>query len=561
MSPLIPLALPRLRNPFAGYRPSWVRPDLLGALTVVAILVPEGVAYAAMSGVPPQCAFYAAPVVLLIYAVAGSSRNLAVAATAPAAVLTSAAVTGVSVDPARAPALAAALSVLSGGILLVTGIARCGFIADFLAPPVLTGFLAAMSLVIMVRQAARYVGLHSADGDFFVKAVHILRDARQWNGTSIAVATAGLVLLLALERWLPRIPSTLAVLVLGIVASPALGLHAHGVAVVGEIPRALPALRVPHVAAGHWWHLAEQSGGLALIVFAVSFSVAQRLDVKDGGRAPDANREMAALGLANIGAGLVGGFPVSGSPSASPAQREAGGRTPAVGVYAAAGIVLVAAFCTPAFPQLPEPVLAAIILAAVRGFVVTGAATLRRYWYEYRPSFWTAVTALVGVLLFELLPGLLLAVALSLGVFIWQAGQLTVSELGQLPGRDEFTALERRPKGAAPCPGLVIARADGALFFGNTRRLDAGLQDLLAETSDARVLVLDISASYRLPLPVVDVVASLRARLRSREIDLWFSRVHPLAAQALEAGPLADVPRYPSPEAALDAFRADRAVS
>jgi SulP family sulfate permease len=560
----------RLRNPFEDYRMEWLRGGLLGALTAIAIVVPEGVAYAEMSGVPPQCAFYAAPVVLMVYALFGSGRYLVVATTAPAAVLTSAAVTGVSTDPARAPGLAAALAVAAGGVLLATGLARCGFVADFLAPPVLVGFLAALSLVIMVRQGPHIVGIHGSDGDFFLKLYHVLVSLPEWHWASIEVGLTALALLLALERWWPRIPSTLVVLVLGIGAAYAFGARQHGVAVVGRIPRALPWLRLPHVGAGDWWSLAGNSLGLALIVFTVSFSVAQRLDTDgratayprkpDGSSAntwrslgPAPDQEMAALGLAKLAAGLVGGFAVSGSPSASPAQQEAGGRSPAVGLFAAAGVVLIAAFCTPVFSQLPEPVLAAIILAAVRGFALSGIVALRRYWAESKTTWSIAVTALLGVLVFELLPGLLIAAALSFVVFVWQAGQLTVSRLVRGPSDTGFV-VQGTYEGAPPMPGVVLLRPDGPLFFGNARRLHAGVREAVVAATGVRVAVLDLSASYRLPLPVLDTLEDLREELRRQGIELWLTWVNPPASKSIATTPLADLPCPASPSSALAAF-------
>lgn len=520
-----------------GYRKKWLRGDTLGALTAWALIVPECVAYAQIAGVPPQNAFYAAPVALLVYALVGRSNFLIVGATSAAAVLSAATVAEISADPADAVGLSAALAVIVGAVLLVAGLARLGFITNFLAEPALVGFLFGMALTIVVRQAAKLTGVSSGDGNFFERLWTILRQAPKWSLTTLAVAIAALVMLFLLERWLPRLPAALIVLILGLAASSLLRLDDHGVETVGKIPAAVPVPHLPGVPAEDWIALAGGALGVALVVFAEAFSIANRF-AREHGQEVDANREMAAVGLSNIAVGFVRGFVVSGSASRSAAAAGAGGRTPMVSVIAAALILLTGAFLTPLFTDLPEPVLGAIVIVAVRGFLRT--SELRRYARLDRPSLWVALTALLGVLLFDLLPGLLLAVALSLILFIAAASRRELSVLGLLPGSTLYVDTAEHAD-AMTVPEVLVVRPDGSLFFGNVNRVRLAVRDRLKEADPApRAVVLNLSGSFRLGIPVLDTLDELREELERQGASLHVAHLRGRAAQEFSRHPLRD---------------------
>ncbi|MEU9096036.1 SulP family inorganic anion transporter [Streptomyces sp. NPDC048428] len=352
-----------------NYRKGLLRGDMLGALTAWALIVPESVAYAQFAGVPPQNAFYAAPVALLVYALFGRRSNfLIIGATSAAAVLSAATVSDISGDTKDAVGLSAALAVIVGVVLLVAGLARLGFITNFLAEPALVGFLFGMALTIVVRQGAKLAGVSSGDGNFLERLWTLLSKAPDWSLATLAAGAASLTLLFLLERFVPRLPAALIVLVLGLVLSAALGLKDHGVDIVGKIPSAVPVPHLPGIPAENWIALAAGALGVALVVFAEAFSIANRF-AREHGQEVDADREMTAVGLSNIAVGLVRGFVVSGSASRSAAATGAGGRTPMVSLIAAALILLTGAFLTPLFTDLPEPVLGAIVIVAVRGFM------------------------------------------------------------------------------------------------------------------------------------------------------------------------------------------------
>ncbi|MEW1902115.1 SulP family inorganic anion transporter [Streptomyces sp. NPDC086147] len=520
-----------------SYRKGLLRGDVLGALTAWALIVPESVAYAQIAGLPPQNAFYAAPVALLVYALFGRSNFLIVGATSAAAVLSAAAVSGISGDPKDAVGLSAALAVVVGVVLLIAGVARLGFVTNFLAEPALVGFLFGMALTIVVRQGAKLVGVSSGDGDFFERLWTILGRIPDWSLATLAVGACALALLLLLERFAPRLPAALIVLALALLLSAPLGLKDHGVDLVGEIPPAVPVPHLPGIAAEDWIALSAGALGVALVVFAEAFSIANRF-AREHGQEVDADREMAAVGLSNIAVGLVRGFVVSGSASRSAAATGAGGRTPMVSLIAAGLILLTGAFLTPLFTDLPEPVLGAIVIVAVRGFMRTDE--LRRYAALDRQSLWVALTALIGVLLFDLLPGLLLAVALSLVLFIAAAGRRDVAVLGRLPGTRLYADTAQHPD-AATTPGVLAVRPDGSLFFGNVNRVRLAIRDLVTNASPPpRAVVLDLTGSYRLGIPVLDTLDELGEELTRKDITLHLAHVRARAEPDLARHALAD---------------------
>jgi len=535
-----------------GYRPALLRGDGLGALTAWALIVPEGVAYAQIAGVPPQNAFYAAPVALLAYALLGRSRLLIIGSTSAAAVLSGATVSSVSGDPELAVGLSAALAIIAGAVLLVAGVARLGFITNFLAEPALVGFLFGMALTIVVRQGAKIVGVSSGDGDFFQRIWQLLAHIGHWSVLSVVVGLVAVGVLFALERFLPRLPASLMVLVLGLAVSAATHLDHHGVDIVGRIPAAVPTPHLPGIPAHDWLALTAGAFGVALVCFAEAFSIASRF-ARESGDEVDADREMIAVGVSNIGVGLFRGFVVSGSASRTAAAKGAGAATPMVSLIAAVLVLVTGAFLTPLFTDLPEPVLGAIVIVAVRGFLRT--SELRRYARHDRPSLWVALTAVTGVLVFDLLPGLLLAVVLSLALFVAAASRPAVAVLGRLPGTRRYADTADAPQ-ARQLPGVLVVRPDAALFFGNVDRVRRTVLEQVA-TADPRptAVVLDLNASYHFGIPVLDTLQDLRTELDRQGVVLHLARIRAPARPALAQHPLGRAPIHDTVD--LDGDRAE----
>jgi high affinity sulfate transporter 1 len=530
-----------------------VRGDGVGALTAWAIIVPESVAYAQIAGVPPQNAFYAAPVALVIYAIFGSSRNLVIGATSAAAILSASTVGAISHNAQDAVELSAALAIVAGVILIVAGLLKLGFITNFLAEPALTGFLFGMALIIVVRQLGKLVGVSTGDGDFFERLWHILRQIDSWSLVTIVVGVLAIGALLALERYLPKVPSSLAVLAVGIAASYAFSLEDHGVSVVGKIPSSLPTVHVPDIT---WHQVAQLTGGgfgLALVVFAESYSIASRFG-RAHGYEVDASQEMISMGASNAAVGFVRGFAVSGSASRTAAVEGAGGATQMVSLIAAVLVLITAAFLTPLFTQLPDPVLGAIVIVAVRGFLRVG--TMREYWRRDRASFAVAAAALLGVLVFDLLPGLIIAVALSLVLFIAYASRPRLTTLGRTSAGD-YVATDGRPD-VTTIPGLLMLRLDGGLFFGNANQVRHAVADQVSTGAPTpSVVCLVLSSSYHLGMPVLDVLGELDDEVRRHGSELWLVGVPASARPQLAVDPLAarlDGRQFATPRAAAERF-------
>ncbi|GAA4245090.1 sulfate permease [Dactylosporangium darangshiense] len=498
-----------------GYRREWWRGDVAGAVIAAAVIVPESVAYAQLAGVPPQHGFYAAPVALVAYALLGTSRLLLVGSTSAAAVISASAV-GAAVGGGAAgsfAALSAAFAMVCGLLLVAAGLLRLGFLANFLSDAALTGFLSGMALVIVVRQAPTLLGVSGGDGNFFERAGHIAVHPDELQPATAATAAAALAALLALQRWLPRVPAAIVVLAGSIAASAALGLARRGVDVVGALPRGLTRPAAPGVGWRDWLLLAAGAGGAALVVFAESYSVAARCAGRRGPRV-DADRELVALGVTNLAAGWFRGFAVSGSASRTAAVAGTGARTPMVSLLAAALVLLTAALCTPLLGVLPQAVLAAIIVVALRGFLRLGRFV--RYWRLQRPAFAVAAAALLGVLCFDLLPGLAIAVVLSLVLFA---------------GRGARPHLREEHLGG---DSALVLRPDRPLFYGNAEPVRVAVLDRAnAESPD--VVVLDLANSAGIGVAVADMLLTLDDDLRAGPgTRLWLAGVDAAGRRVLD---------------------------
>jgi high affinity sulfate transporter 1 len=514
-----------------GYRKRWLPFDVIAGLTVCAILVPEGMAYAELAGVPPEYAFYAAPVALLAYAALGSSRQLVVAVSSAIAIMSAATVGEIAVEgSAEFVALTAALAILAGLVSVAAGVLKLGRIAQFFSESVLIGFVFGLALLISIKQIPKLLGIE-AHGE---SAIELLRDIvpqlSETDVLTLAVGAAGIAGMLLLERRLPRIPAALVILLASIGVSAALGLEAAGVHVVGDLPAGLAPPSLPGVGLEVLPLLLVGAVGIALVAFAEAIGPANEFARVHGGRV-DPNRELIAIGAANTSAGLFSGFPIGSSLSKSAANDRAGARTPMSLVTAAAATALVALFLTPLFGPLPEATLGAIVIVAVMGMMKVGK--MRRLWDLRRADFWLAIIALVGVLVVPTLQALGIAVVASLGVLVWRASEPRLTFLGRASGGLEPLDLRTAPETAVP--GLVIVRPDELLFFANAASVRDGILAAVAEAAPpCTVVLLDLSLTPEVDVPVVEVLEGLHGRLADAGIELWLSHLRPVARETLE---------------------------
>jgi len=520
-----------------GYQRSWLRFDVIAGLTVCAILVPEGMAYAQLAGVPPEYAFYAAPIALLAYAALGSSRQLVVAVSSAVAIMSAATISEIAVaGSAEYIALTAALAILAGLISIAFGVLKLGRIAQFFSESVLLGFVFGLALLITIKQIPKILGIE-AHGDTALALVRdMLPHVREADLLTLAVGVGGICVMIVLERRLPRVPAALVVLLGSIAVSVAFGLEAHGVNVVGPLPAGLAGPKLPGVGLAALPQLLAGALGIALVAFAEAIGPANEFAREHGGRI-DPNRELIALGAANTGAGLFSGFPIGSSLSKSAANDRAGAKTPASLITAAAATALVALFLTPLFTSLPEATLGAIVIVAVAGMMKV--AKMRQLWRLRRAEFWLASIALVGVLVMPTLPALGIAVVVSLGMLVWRASQARLTFLGRARGSLEPDDLRMVPNAAIP--GLLIVRPDQMLFFANAASVREAIMRAVADTdSRPTVVLLDLGLTPEVDVPVVEALEHLQKRLAADGIEFWLSDLRPDARDLLDrAGVLA----------------------
>jgi sulfate permease, SulP family len=514
-----------------GYQRSWLPVDVIAGLTVCAILVPEGMAYAGIAGVPPEAAFYAAPIGLLAYAILGGSRQLVVAVSSAVAIMSAATVSLLAT--AGSPdyiTLTAALALLAGLISIVAGVLKLGRVAQFFSESVLIGFVFGLALLITVKQIPKLLGIE-AEGEFAVQLVlDMLPKLDETHLLTLAVGAVDIVALILLERLVPRVPAALVVLVGSIAASIAFGLESHGVAVVGPLPAGLVAPSLPGAGLAALPLLFVGAAGIALVAFAEAIGPANEFAQKHGGRI-DPNVELIALGASNTGAGLFSGFPIGSSLSKSAANDRAGARTPMSLVTAAGATALVALFLTPLFEQLPEATLGAVVVVAVSGMMKVDK--LRRLRRLRRIDFGLAMIALVGVLVMPTLEALGLAVLASLGVVVWRASEPRLTFLGRPRGHLEPVEIGRET--TATIPGLLIMRPDQMLFFANTAAVrDAVVRAACDMDPRPKVVVLDLSLTPDADVPVVEMLVNLYRRLAADGIALWLCRVTPAVVDLLD---------------------------
>ncbi len=514
-----------------GYQRGWLRPDLIAGLTVCAILVPEGMAYAELAGMPPETAFYAAPAALLAYAILGSSRQLVVAVSSAIAIMSAATISELAAaGSAEYAALTAALAILAGLVSMAAGFLKLGRIAQFFSESVLLGFVFGLALLISIKQIPKLLGIE-AHGESALDLVRdIVPQLRETDPLTLAVGLAGIAVLVVLERRLPRVPSALVVLLGSIGVSVAVGLEGLGVEVVGDLPAGLGRASLPGVGLDALPLLFAGAVGIALVAFAEAVGPANEFAREHGGRI-DPNRELIAIGAANTGAGLFSGFPIGSSLSKSAANDRAGARTPASLVTAAAATALVALFLTPLFEPLPEATLGAIVIVAVTGMMKVGK--LRRLWALRRIDFWLAMIALVGVLVMPTLQALGIAVVASLGILVWRASEGRLTFLGRASGGLEPVDLRSVPEAAIP--GLMIVRPDEMLFFANVASVREGILAAAAATEPRpTVVLLDLSLTPEVDAPVVEALEDLHQRLAADATELWLSNLRPDAGDILE---------------------------
>lgn len=503
-----------------AYDRAALRPDLIGGLVSWAVMVPISIAYAALAGMPPEAGLVTAFAALAAYAVFGTSRDLKVTTSSSVAVMAAAVVAPVVVGrgPEAYVALMAALALMVGAALLVAGLLRLGFLSQFLAKPVVTGFVVGLAITIVIGQLPKLFGVPGGGDNPFEELGNLVAQLPDANGWTVAVGVTALLIMGGLRRVAPAIPGALVVLVLGIVATPLLGLEEHGVSTVGEVPTTVPLPDLPSVNVSDLSRIAFGAAGIVFLALAESIGAARSLATR-GGYAIDPDQELVALGGSNLAAGLFGGFPVDASLSQSATARAAGARTQLSSLVTSGLILLTALFLAPLFQNLPDAVLAAIVMVSALSLI--DVRELRRY-HVWRPrDFYLALTALIGVITTSPLTGIAIAAVLSLLAILYQASRPYLAVLGRLPGEPPaFGDLARHPHARA-LPGTLVLRPDVALHFVNASvAKDEVARAIAGADPTPRVVILDLSASTDLDVAATDALVELLADLHARGIEL-----------------------------------------
>ena len=499
------------------YPKEWLRLDLVAGVTTAAVIIPKAMAYATIAGLPVEVGLYTAFIPMVIYAILGTSRPLSFSTTSTIAILVAAqlASLGPGGDPGRLIVAASTLALLVGAFLLLAGIFRMGFIANFISDPVLTGFKAGVGLVIVVDQVPKLLGVHFDKGPFFQNILSIFQHLPATSVPTLLLALVTLALVFGLDHFLPRAPAPLFAVALGIAASGLLVLKQAGVELVGNIPSGLPTPVLPDLSLiGKLWPGAL---GIGLMAYIESIA-AGRAFIRHGDRRSVPNRELIALGVANLAGSFFRIIPAGGGTSQTAVNDKAGARTQLAEVVTA-GIVLAALlFLSPLFSLMPQATLAAVVVATTAGLL--SPKEFRAILQIRYAEFWWAVIAFAGVAVLGTLQGILVAVAISLMTLMYMANHPPIYALGRKRGTDVFRPLSDEHPDDETFPGLLIVRTEGMMTFASAPRIGDGLRALIDEAKP-QVLLFDFRAVPNIEYTALKLLSDFEEKQREAGITLW----------------------------------------
>jgi sulfate permease, SulP family len=501
-----------------------LRFDLIAGATIWGLLIPEMIAYAGLAGLPPQAGLYTLLVAPAAYALFGTSRHVVSAGTSAAAVLLASTV--VALHPVGSSGYltdAAALVIATGVLFVLAGIFRLGFIVQFLSKPVIEGFVFGLALFVTVKQLPKLFGIEGSEGDTIRQFGHLLAHLGDTHGITLAIGAASLAILFGGERWFPKVPGGLVVLVLGIAVGSGFDLASHGVDVVGKVPGGLPSVSVPRPPRMDVVPLVAGAFGMLLVIFSESLGAAQNFATKYG-YSIDPNQELVALGVANTASGLLGGLPGGGSLSQSAVNEGAGARSEVSPLVATVFAIVTVLFLTPVFKNLPEAVLAALIIHAVSH--LWKVAEFREYRRERPLEFWVGIGTGLGVVTLDVLPGLVIGVLSMLLLVVYNASRPHVSVLGRVPGvPDAYGDVDRHPDYQS-VRGLLVLRLEAPLFYANASPVCEKIKRLAGSSDPApRAVILDIGPNSDLDITSSEDLDELVGALHSAGIGFGLAEV------------------------------------
>lgn len=531
MDQAVPAETVPARRWLRAYRAAWLRQDLVAGLTLAAYLLPAGIGDASLAGLSPESGLYACLFSGLVFWLFCSSKHTVITVTSALSLLIGASVGDLSAgDPQRHAALAAAVTLMVAAIAFAAWLVSAGNAIGFFSETVLVGFKAGLALYLASTQLPKLFGFKGTHGDFWERSAYFIAHLGDTNRVSLLVGVSALLVLVAGKLWLKNRPVAFLVVLGGMAAVRFLDLEAQGVALLGDVPQGLPSFGIPAVTRADLSELMPIALA-SFVLAAVETSAIGRMFGQKHGHRFDANQELLAVGAGNLLSGLGRGFPVSGGMSQSLVNESAGARTPMSGLIAATLTLIVVLFASGLLRNLPQPVLAAIVLAAVMGLLNVRA--LRHIWHFSRAEFFVAIAALFGVLGSGPVNGVLIGAAISIVLLLRQASRPRVVEMGRVPGTTHFADRRRHPE-AVSIPGVLVVRCESSLVYFNVEFVRERLLELLnAAPPPVRLVVFFLGAVPRIDLAGAELLADLHATFRARGVELRLAEAHGEVRSAL----------------------------
>jgi len=536
--------------PIAGWLPRYqkkdLKSDLSAGLSVGVMLVPQGMAYAMLAGLPPIYGLYAATIPLLIYAVLGSSGQLSLGPVAMASLLVASGL-GEFVNPESDPTkyleFAMLLTLMVGAIRLLMGLFRLGFLVNFLSAPVISGYTSAAALIIAFSQLKHLLGIKIPNSNYIHEVIyHAALNISSINPITLSIGLGGIALLLLLKsikkHYKIDIPAPLALVTISILLLWSLGLNEQGVAIVGTVPAGLPHFVFPNFTMEQVQQLLPAASTIAIVGFMESIAVAKAMETKHKTFKVSANQELIALGFANIGTAFFQGFPVNGGFSRTAVNEQAGAKTPLAGAFSAILVILTLLLLTPLFYYLPQAVLASVIMVAVMNLI--SFSEFKRLWRISRKDFWMMLITFVVTLFVGVVEGILTGILLSLGLLIHKSSMPHVAALGKIPNTPYYRNLKRF-KNLEERPDLLILRFDSELYFANASFFSDFIQKNCQEKGNSiKAIILDAGSMSGIDASGIYSIEELNSFLKTKGIMwLWCDAKGPLR-DALEKSGLTD---------------------
>ena len=546
----------------ASYRRQWLLKDVIAGVVLTTLLVPQGMAYAELAGLPPITGLYTSILCLLGYAAFGPSRILVLgpdSSLGPMIAATILPLMAAKGDAKRAVALASILAIMVAAIMILAAVAKLGFIADLISKPTMIGYMNGLALTILIGQLPKLFGFKVEADDLIGEITGFVKGLA--NGDAVPAAAAvgigAIAVILVLQRWLPKVPAVLIAVVLAIAATTVFSLADHGVSLVGVLPKGFPPLTIPSVRLSDLGPLFAGALGIALVSLADTISTASAFAARTG-QEVRGNGEMIGIGAANLAAGLFQGFPVSTSGSRTAVAERSGAKTQLTGVVGAALIILMIVLVPGLFRNLPQPALAAVVITASLSLADIPATV--RLWRQRKAEFLLSIAAFLGVALLGVLPGIAIAVGLSILNVFRRAWWPYATVLGRVDGVEGYHDTRSYP-GAEHLPGLVIYRFDGPLFFANATTFRDEIRRLAKAEPKPTWILIAAEPVTDVDTTAADILTELDEALNAEGISLVFAELKdPVRAKIERYGLTRTIDPhhfFPTIGAAVAAFRAE----